>query len=130
MTEVNAMDRLLAAITAGDLGAVRACFTSDAIVWHGYDCLAADVDGFVASIEQVIAAKVDLRYDDVRRYPTSTGFVQQHLLVTPALGGGWTGKPCCVVVHLENGLISQALEYLDRTGTIHSDTLPMTTPGI
>ena len=130
MTDVNAMDRLLTAILAGDIPGVRACFTPDARIWHGYDCIAHDVDGFVASIEQVVAAKVELRYDDIRRHSTPTGFVQQHLLVTPDAAGGWSGKPCCVVVHVEDGLIREALEYLDRTGTIKSETLPMTTPGI
>ncbi|MFC4595808.1 nuclear transport factor 2 family protein [Sphingobium tyrosinilyticum] len=131
MTEdSNVMDRLLAAIVAGDLDGVRACFTPDGEVWHGYDCIAHDVNGFVASVKGVAAAGIELRYDDVRRHPTPTGFVQQHLLVTPDAEGGYSAKPCCVVVELKDGRIHRALEYLDRTGVVKSLTVPMVTPGL
>jgi ketosteroid isomerase-like protein len=130
VSELKVMDRLLAAILDGDLAGVRACFTSDAQIWHGYDCVAQDVDGFVASIAQIATAGVELRYDDVRRHETPTGFVQQHLLVTPHPEGGWSGKPCCVVVQLQDGLIFRALEYLDRTGIVRANSVPMSTPGL
>src|ERR1700712_951503 len=118
MTEANVMDRLFAAILSGDLDGVRSCFTPDGQVWHGYDCIAHDVDGFVASIAQVAASGIELRYDDVRRHPTPTGLSHQHLLGAPDGGGGWSAKPCCVIVHLKDGRIHRALEYLDRTGVV------------
>lgn len=128
--DMNVMDRLLAAILAGDLDAVRNCFTPDGQVWHGYDCIAHDVDGFVKSVAGVGAAGIKLRYDDIHRHPTPTGFVQQHLLVAPSAGGGYEGKPCCVVVHLKDGRIHRALEYLDRTGVVQGESVPMATPGL
>lgn len=130
MTDSNIMDRLFAAIVAGNAEKARSCFTPDAEVWHGYDCVAHGLDSFVASIAQIAAAGIQLRYDDVRRQPTPTGFVQQHLLVTPAAEGGWCAKPCCVIVHLKDGLIHRAYEYLDRTGVVQAESVPMTTPGL
>jgi ketosteroid isomerase-like protein len=131
MTDIyQAMDRLLPAILSGDLDTVRDCFTPDGAVWHGYDCIAHDVDSFVSGIAGVAAAGIELRYDDIRRHPTPTGFVQQHLLVTPAAGGGYEGKPCCVVVELRDGRIHRALEYLDRTGVVTAATVPVATPGL
>lgn len=130
MADNTVLDRLNAAIEACDLAGVRACFTPDAQVWHGYDCVAHDLESFLASIEPIFAAGVEIRYDDVRRQPTPGGFVQQYLVVTPAADGGWSAKPCCSVFHLKDGLIHRAQEYLDRTGVVTAETRPMATPGI
>lgn len=130
MSEMTVIDHLFAGIVAGDLGAVRACFTPDAKVWHGYDCIAHDLEGFLGGLEKAFAAGMALRYDDIRRLRTEDGFVQHHVFVAPAPGGGWDCKPCCNVFHLKDGRIHRVEEYLDRTGTFHVDSLPAVTPGI
>jgi hypothetical protein len=130
MTDNTVLDSLFAAIVAGDLTRVRACFTPSAQVWHGYDCVSYDVDSFIASLEPIVAAGLKLRYDDVRRQQTPTGFVQQYLLVLPSAEGGWTAKPCCAIAHLQDGLIEKIHEYVDRTGVFKVSSLPALTPGI
>lgn len=128
--DVSVMDRLLAAVVSGDMDEARDCFTPDGGVWHGYDCILADVDAFLESVSAIAKAGIELRYYDIQRQPTPTGFVQQHLLVMPDGEGGYQGKPCCLIVHLKDGRIYRAYEYLDRTNVLKSDTLPMTTPGL
>ena len=124
------IERLFAAILAKDAAAARACFTPDAKVWHGYDCVAHDLDSFVAGLEHVFASGMVLRYDDIRRQPTADGFVQQHLFVAHSADGAWEGKPCCNVFHLKDGLIHRVEEYLDRTGVVKIASIPAFTPGI
>lgn len=128
--DINVMDRLLGAVVAGDMDEARDCFTKDGAVWHGYDCVLADVDAFIESVRAVASKGIELRYYDIQRHPTPTGFVQQHLLVMPDGQGGFQGKPCCLIVHLEGGRIHRVYEYLDRTGVLTSPTLPMSTPGL
>ena len=124
------LDRLFRAIETGDVPSARACFTPDARIWHNYDCIAHDLDGFVASLEQIAASGLKMRYDDIRREPTPSGFVQHHLLVMPKAEGGWTGKPCCMVAIMRDGLIAEAREYLDRGPGFAVDALPGKTVGI
>jgi ketosteroid isomerase-like protein len=130
MSENTVLDRLFTAIVGGDLAQVRACFTRDARIWHGYDCITHDVDSFIESLKQVFATGLKLRYDDIRRQRSQTGFVQQYLLMVPSAEGGWTAKPCCLVAHLKDGLIEQIQEYLDRTGVFKVNSLPAKTPGL
>lgn len=126
----HVMDRLLAAVQSNDLEEIRDCFTPDGAVWHGYDCILSDVDSFIQSVCAIAQKGIELRYYDIERHPTPTGFVQQHLLVMPDGEGGYHGKPCCMVVHLKDGRIFRAFEYLDRTGVLSSTSLPMRTPGL
>jgi ketosteroid isomerase-like protein len=130
MDDDAVLDRLFSAIIDGDLARVRSCFTPDARIWHGYDCITHDVDSFVESLERVFATGLKLRYDDIRRQRTPTGAVQQYLFVVPSPDGGWTAKPCCLIAHLKGGLIERIQEYLDRTGVLKADTLPVKTPGL
>lgn len=130
MAETNVIERLFNSITSGDLNAVRECFTSDARIWHGYDCEALDLHSFLEGLKAAFDARMPLRYDDIRRMRTEDGFVQQHLFVAPAGDGKWTGKPCCNVFHLKDGLIWRVEEYVDRTGVVQLNSLPALTPGI
>ena len=130
MESSNVVDHLFAAIVAGDAAAVRACFSADARIWHGYDCIALDLDTFMKGLEAAFDAGTPLRYDDIRRIRTEDGYVQHHLFVAPSPEGGWTAKPCCNVFHLRDGLIHRAEEYLDCGFAAKVAELPAVTPGL
>ncbi len=56
----------------------------------------------------------DLRYEEVRRQPTPSGFVQQHVLRATLPGGGAFELPACIVIDLDgDGRITRLDEYLD-----------------
>ena len=56
MSHALVLDRLFAAVVDKDTAAVRACFDPGARIWHGYDCIAHDLDSFIAMLEAVLAA--------------------------------------------------------------------------
>jgi len=124
------IDRMFAALAAGDLPAVRTCYTADAVVWHGFDGVALDLGGICAQWQGLIDAFSERVVVDVRRQPTPTGFVQQHVMVCgrEGLRKAW---PVCIVVRIEAGLIARLDEYIDRAGAftpLESGAVP--TPGM
>lgn len=54
-----------------------------------------------------------LRYEDVRRHATPSGFVQQHVLRGTAPSGAPLEVPACIVCAVANGRITRLDEYLD-----------------
>ena len=124
------IDRLFDALAAGDLAAARACCTSDAVVWHGFDGVALDLDGITAQWQGLIDAFSERVVVDVRRQPTPQGFVQQHVMVCgrEGLRKAW---PICIVVRIVDGLIARLDEYIDRAGAFTPpDAGAVATPGL
>jgi len=124
------IDRMFAALAAGNLAAARACYTADAVVWHGFDGVALDLDGICAQWQGLIDAFSERVVVDVRRQPTPTGFVQQHVMVCgrEGLRKAW---PICVVVQIADGLIARLDEYIDRAGAFTPpEAGAVVTPGL
>ena len=55
----------------------------------------------------------DKHYDEIRRQPTPTGFVQQHVLRGTAPDGTAVEIPACLIVTIADGRITRLEEYLD-----------------
>ncbi len=55
----------------------------------------------------------ELRYEEVRRHATPTGFVQQHVLRGRAPNGTPLEVPACIVCAVAGGRITRLDEYLD-----------------
>jgi uncharacterized protein len=106
-------DRLFAAIEAGDLEAVRALYAPDAVVWHNTDGTEQTVDENLRVLRWVVDNLSDRGYEDVRRSPTDTGFVQQHVLRCIRPDGVRVAVPACLVVTCDAGRITRLEEYLD-----------------
>ena len=111
MTDVA--DRLFAAIEAGDLEAVRSLYAPDAVVWHNTDDSEQTVEQNLRVLAWVVEHLADRRYEDVRRSPTPTGFVQQHVLRCTRPDGRRVEVPACLVVTVDGGRITRLEEYLD-----------------
>ena len=107
--------RLFAAIEAGDVEAVRAVYDPAAVVWHGNDGVEQTVAQNIRTLSWVIDNLADRRYEEVRRQPTPTGFVQQHVLRFTRGDGTRQEIPACLVVacDLDAGTITRIDEYLD-----------------
>ncbi len=112
-----AIDKLLAALTAGDIEAARACCTEDVVVWHSFDQIPQNIEEAAQGWEQFFAGFPERLFVDARRAPIPNGFVQQHLMVGTTASGVRRAWPVCVMVRLRDGLISRFDEYIDRSGS-------------
>lgn len=106
-------ERFFAAIPKGDLEAVRAIYAPDAVIWHCFDQKAQSVDENLGVLAWVVKNVSGLRYEDVRRFPTPNGFVQQHVLRGRSPKGVAIEVPACIVCAVANGRITRLDEYLD-----------------
>ena len=129
MTEVTALDHLFNGVASGDLDQSRAALAPDVRVWHGFDGIAHDRDAIMASFANLVSTFPERRFEDIRRQPTPTGFVQQHVMVVRTADGRALAWPVCVVVRIEAGVIVRLDEYIDRAGSFVPADGPLLTPG-
>lgn len=115
-------DRFFAAVTAGDIDGVRACYAPGAVIWHNYDDLSQSVDENLRVLGWIAQNVKDFRYEDVRCQATATGFVEQHITCGTSPGGAAFSIPACIVCTVVEGLIARLDEYLDsaQVGAIAS----------
>ena len=106
-------DALFSAIEAGDVDRIRQIYAPGIAVWHNFDGKEQTLDENLATLGWVTKNVEKLRYEDVRRQPTPTGFVQQHVLRGTAPNGAELEVPACLVVTCEGGHITRIDEYLD-----------------
>lgn len=105
-------DRLVAAIAAGDVDAVRAIYAPDATIWHNFDQRDQTVDENLATLADLHRRATNLRYTEIRRMLTEDGFVQQHVLTGAACGGA-LAMPAMIRFFVRDGRITRLEEYLD-----------------
>jgi ketosteroid isomerase-like protein len=125
----EAIDRLFDALARGDIEGIRASLAPHARVWHSFDCIAHDREAAVASLAQTVAAFAERRVEDVRRQPSTRGFVQQHLFVVRSADGSRKAWPVCIVVEIADGVITRLDEYIDRAGFFVPKEGDLSTPG-
>ncbi|GGA37203.1 nuclear transport factor 2 family protein [Sphingomonas psychrolutea] len=114
MTDTNIIDRMYTGLVSGDVEAARDCYTPDAVIWHGFDRITMTRDAAAESWTAMCAQFPERRLSDVRRQPTPTGFVQQHVWQMLTKEGKWMNWPVCLVVEVRDGLMIRLDEYLDR----------------
>ena len=111
-------DRLFKAIERGDVAAIRDIYAPDAKIWHNNDGITQTVDANLAVLRWVVANILELTYAEVRRQPTPTGFVQQHVLRGRLKSSGKQFElPACIICEVENNRITRLDEYLDSAQT-------------
>jgi len=106
-------DRFFAAIPKGDLETVRALYAPDALIWHNNDQTTQNVEQNLAVLGWVTKNISGLRYEEIRRHVTPSGFVQQHVLRGTAPNGKPLEVPACILCTVVNGRITRLDEYLD-----------------
>lgn len=130
MSEINVIDRLFTALETGDSAEAGMCFTPDGALWHSFDGVVMTPDQVKASWEGMAKNFSKRVVTDVRRQPTPSGFVQQHLMVFTTADGTRKAWPVCVVVRISDGLISRLDEYVDRAGSFDPGNGELVTPGM
>jgi ketosteroid isomerase-like protein len=106
-------ERLIDAIQRGDVEAVRAVYAPECVIWHNNDRVEQRVDDNLAVLRWVVTNIKDLRYEQIRRQRTDTGFVEQHVLRGTAPNGQALDIPACLVCTVQDGRITRLDEYLD-----------------
>lgn len=117
-------NRLFEAICSGDLGAVREVYAPTVRVWHNFDRVEQSLEENLRVLAWVVKNVSGLRYEQVRRQRTESGFVQQHVLRGTAPGGESLEVAACLVCRVEAGRITQIDEYLDS-----AQIAPLLRPG-
>lgn len=105
--------RFFEAVSRGDLDAVRATYTPDAVIWHAHDGQQQNVDQNLAVLGWIKGNVREFRYEDVRCQATATGFVEQHTTCGLSPSGKEFRIPACIVVQVKDGRIARLEEYLD-----------------
>jgi ketosteroid isomerase-like protein len=106
-------DRFFTAIPKGDLDTVRAIYAPDALIWHNNDQNTQSVEQNLQVLAWVTKNIAGLRYEEIRRYVTPAGFVQQHVLRGTAPNGKPLEVPACILCSVKDGRITRLDEYLD-----------------
>jgi ketosteroid isomerase-like protein len=106
-------DRFVGAIQTGDVPTVRSCYAPGAKIWHNTDNVEQTVDDNVKVLEWFIKTLPDRNYRVLRREALKDGFLQQHVLEATLPDGAAWKMSACVVIKMENGLITRLDEYLD-----------------
>jgi ketosteroid isomerase-like protein len=111
-------DRLFKAIERGDVNAISDIYTPDTKIWHNFDNLTQSADENLAVLKWVVANLAEVSYTEIRRQPTPSGFIQQHVLRGKVKASGKEiAIPSCIVCKVENGRITRLDEYLDSAQT-------------
>jgi len=113
MDHLQIAERLIDAIQRGDVDAVREVYAPDCVIWHNNDGLEQSVDDNLTILGWVVQNIRELRYEEIRRQRTDTGFVEQHVLRGIAPNGQTLNIPACLVCTVKDGRITRLDEYLD-----------------
>ncbi|MBK7724757.1 MAG: nuclear transport factor 2 family protein [Dehalococcoidia bacterium] len=116
-TNLELCDLFFAAISRGDIDAVRAIYAPDAVIWHNDEKAEQTPDRNLKVLGWVTRNIKDMRYEEVRRHETPTGFVEQHVLRGVAPNGAPLEIPACIVCEVREGRITRLDEYLDSAQT-------------
>lgn len=106
-------ERFVGAIQSGDTATVRACYAPDAKLWHNTDNIEQTPDQNMKVLEWFMRTLPDRNYRVIRREPLPDGFMQQHVLEATLPDGTRWAMDACVVVKIENGVITRLDEYMD-----------------
>jgi ketosteroid isomerase-like protein len=113
---LDAGERLFSTVEHGQLEDLRQIFAEGAMVWHNTDQKLTDVETTIRNLHTIRSNATTFRYTEVRREPTPTGFVQQHVLLV-SLPGREIRDLCCCVCRVEGGRITHMDAYHDSAAT-------------
>jgi ketosteroid isomerase-like protein len=114
---LDAGERLFWTVEHGDLDELRNIFADGAVVWHNTDDKLTDVETTIRNLTLLRATALEFRYTDVRREPTPTGFVQQHVLIVRTPDGRNIRDMCACICRVEGGRIAHMDAYHDSAAT-------------
>ena len=119
-------ERFAAALTSGDVAAMEQVFAPDFEIWYNFSDSTLDRTKALAFFGMYFT-KVQIRFRDIRRLPTPTGWVQQHRVDADGPDGfKIVGLPALIVFTLDGDRIARIEEYIDTAQTAGFDTSQIT----
>ncbi|MQY20571.1 nuclear transport factor 2 family protein [Nocardia macrotermitis] len=106
-------DRFFAAVTSGDATTLTDLYAPDARIWHNEKNAEETVPENLRVLRWLSRTVENLRYEDIRRYPLSDGFAQQHVVRGELPGHGPLEIPAGMFVRVQDGRITRIDEYVD-----------------
>ncbi|RYY27652.1 MAG: nuclear transport factor 2 family protein [Sphingomonadales bacterium] len=106
-------ERLFHTVEHGDLQDLREIFSPGAMVWHNTDEKLTDVETTIRNLENIRSGASVFRYTEIKREPTPSGFVQQHLLTVEMPDGRSMRDLACCICRVEDGRIAHMDAYHD-----------------
>jgi ketosteroid isomerase-like protein len=110
---LDVADRLFRAIEAGRVDLVSELYATDAVIWHNHDGVEQTPEENLRTLRWLVDNLTGVRYTDIRRSASPTGFFQQHVLCVTNRAGTDVEIPACIVAAVEDGHITRLEEYLD-----------------
>lgn len=103
---------LFEAIAKGDVEGIRSCCTSDFEGRQngGAAMNVSQLSEFALAVHQIVD---ELRYEDIVRSETSTGFVEEHSVRGTLPDGSKMELTVCVVAQVKDSRVSLIREYYD-----------------
>src|SRR3546814_5994794 len=111
--KMAAGERLFHTVEHGDLEDLRSIFADGAMVWHNTDEALTDVETTIRNLRAIRESATVFHYDAIRREPTTSGFVQQHILIVELPDGRTIRDLCCCLCRSEEH--TSELQSLLRT---------------
>lgn len=106
-------NRFFTALEEGSIEGVLACYHRDARIWHNFDKVAMTPEESLSGVRTLFLNFPGRKYVNVQRLPTHLGFVQQHSLMLKRLDGVMIDWPGCLIVKVNEDLITRLDEYVD-----------------
>jgi len=113
VTDEETVIRFFAAIEAGDIGAVRAMYAPDAVIWHNDDLVEQPVEENLKVLAGLHRAVSGLHYEIIRRAPAEDGMIQQHVLRGTLPDGQPVALHAAMYLRVQAGRVTRIEEYLD-----------------
>jgi len=105
-----AVARALARLSISDLGEL---YDEEIAIWHNHDRMTQSRAENLKFLGELFKLFKHLKYSEIERQITPTGYVQQHVLLGELNDGRVFALPCCHVVRIRNGKITRFDEYFD-----------------
>jgi ketosteroid isomerase-like protein len=106
-------NRLFTAIERSDTAAIESMWADDVKVWHTGDACDNNRARALKVIRWFIDNTTQRDYEVLDRRFFDGGFVQQHVLRADAINGASITLRVCIVIKVDNGLITRIDEYFD-----------------
>jgi len=119
---MDVVARMVAAIEAGDAGAVRDLYAPDVVLWTNFDDTERGRDEAIEMLGMLLTHTTDRRYDVKRRVAIDGGVLQQHVVRGTTKGGRTFAMPACLVMEIADSMITRIDEYLDPSAMTRAVT--------
>ena len=113
MSSEDTVTRFFAALEAGDIDAVRAIYSPDALIWHNDDLIEQPVEQNLKVLAGLHKAVSGLHYEIIRRAPAEDGVIQQHVLRGTLQNGQQVALHAAMYLQVRDGHVTRIEEYLD-----------------